>query len=163
MKVLFVGRFQPFHNGHMEAIKRIGEKGDNVTIVIAGPGKPDSKNPFTFGERREMISRSLDGNGIDYEIREVEDVNDDEKWIGRIASLNGFDVAYSRNKWTIRCLEKLGIKVKRHEFYERYKNCSTVIRERIREGREWKDLVPREVYAYVKEIGGEKRIRETKE
>ena len=37
---------------------------------------------------------------------------------------------------------------------------ATEIRRRILESEDWKDLVPSEVYSYVKEIDGEGRIRD---
>lgn len=159
MKALFIGRFQPFHNGHMEVIKEILRDNESITIVIAGPEKPDEKNPFSFEEREEMIKKVLEKEEIDYETHEILDLNNDEKWSENIKKIGKFKVAYSRNPWTISCLKKAGIPVKKHKFYERYKNCGRVIRERIPEGKEWKDLVPKEVYEYLMKINGGERIR----
>ncbi len=161
MKALFIGRFQPFHNGHMEVIRDMLKENKRITIVICGPENPDEKNPFSFGEREEMLRRVLGREGIRYETREITDVNDDDEWGVNIQKLGEFDVVYSRNPWTIRCMERIGITVKKHRFYKRWKNCGRVIRERILEGKEWKDLVPKEVYEYVREINGEERIRES--
>ena len=156
---LFIGRFQPFHNGHLKVIRDIVKDSKSITIVIAGPEKPGEKNPFSFDERKEMLRKTLDREGTDYEIREIHDVNDDDEWGEEIRKLGKFDVAYSRNPWTIRCLKKIGIPVKKHRFYMRWKNCGREIRERILEGKEWKDIVPEKVYEYIKKINGEERIR----
>lgn len=156
---LFIGRFQPFHNGHLKVIKDILKTNESITIVIAGPEKPNEKNPFSFGEREEMLKKVFDNEGVRYEIRKIPDVNDDGEWNEEIKKLGEFDVAYSRNPWTIRCLKKAGIPVKKHKFYRRWKNCGREIRERILKGEEWKDLVPEEVYEYVRKIKGEERIR----
>jgi len=147
---LFIGRFQPFHNGHLKVIKSILKKGGKITIVIAGPKKIDEKNPFSFSERERMIRDVLKEEGIkDYRICKVVDVDDDEKWIKKILKLGKFDVAYSRNPWTIRCLKMAGIPVKKHKFYKRYSQCGREIRKRIEESREWKHLVPKKVYEYI--------------
>jgi nicotinamide-nucleotide adenylyltransferase len=161
MKALFIGRFQPLHNGHLKVIRDILKENEKITIVICGPEKPDEKNPFSFKEREEMVRRTLDREGIKYEIHNIRDVGDDGEWSEKIRKLGEFGVAYSRNPWTIRCLEKIGVPVRKHRFYRRCKNCGRVIRERIIEGKEWGKLVPKEVYEYVRKINGEERIRES--
>ncbi len=159
MKALFIGRFQPFHNGHLKVIRDILRENESITIVIGGPENPDEKNPFSFEEREELIREVLGSKGIDYEVHKIPDVNDDDEWGGKIKKLGKFDVAFSRNPWAIRCLKKIGIPVKKHKFYERYENCGREIRERILEGKEWKQFVPKEVYEYIKKINGEEKIR----
>ncbi|UCC92050.1 MAG: nicotinamide-nucleotide adenylyltransferase, partial [Candidatus Aenigmatarchaeota archaeon] len=158
---LFIGRFQPFHNGHLKVIRDILKENDRITIVICGPEKPNKRNPFSFKEREEMLRRVLGSEGISYETHKITDVNDDDEWNEKIRKLGKFGVVYSRNLWTIRCLKKIGITVRKHRFYKRWKNCGRIIRERILEGREWKNLVPEEVYEYVRKINGEERIRKS--
>ncbi|MCK5021609.1 MAG: nicotinamide-nucleotide adenylyltransferase [Candidatus Peribacteraceae bacterium] len=161
MKALFFGRFQPFHNGHLKVIKEIHNEYDYITIVVCGPNNPDEKNPFTFEERKEMIDKALHETGIHYDVREIVDVNDDEKWSNEVIKLGMFDTAFSRNSWTIRCLIKIGANVKEHDLYGRAKQSGTQIRKNILEGNEWKELVPREVYGYIKSINGEERLKKT--
>jgi nicotinamide-nucleotide adenylyltransferase len=156
---LFIGRFQPFHNGHLKVIRDILEENRKITILIGGPGKPDEKNPFSFSERERMIRLALRSEGIEaYSVHRVSNVNDDDRWNAKIRGLGSFDVAYSRNPWVARCLRRIGIPVKKHAFYQRYKNCGRVIRRRIIEGKDWKPLVPAGVYKYIRRIDGEKRI-----
>lgn len=158
MRALFVGRFQPFHNGHLRVLRDIHREFDEIAIVVCGPSEPDGKNPFTFEERKEMINRALKGKGIHCTVHGIEDVNDDGKWAGEIMKMGTFDAAYSRNPWTIRCLLKAGIDVRRHEFYARARNAGTQIRKNMLEGKEWKQSVPVKVYEYIKEINGEERL-----
>lgn len=43
---LFVGRWQPLHEGHKELFNQVLNEGGNVCIAIRDV-EPDSKNPFT--------------------------------------------------------------------------------------------------------------------
>lgn len=53
---VLIGRLQPFHLGHVEAIKTALNKAQHVFILLGSCNKaPDIKNPFTFEERRQMI------------------------------------------------------------------------------------------------------------
>lgn len=53
---VFIGRFQPFHDSHLE-IARQGLKIANNLVIVIGScnAAPTIKNPFSFEERREMI------------------------------------------------------------------------------------------------------------
>jgi nicotinamide-nucleotide adenylyltransferase len=49
---LVIGRFQPFHNGHLELIKQIMNECEELVVVI-GSAQFNylAKDPFTAGER----------------------------------------------------------------------------------------------------------------
>jgi len=65
-RALFVGRFQPFHNGHLHAVKSIlGDADELVVVVGSAQMSHEPDNPFTAGERLEMIKYALDSAGID--------------------------------------------------------------------------------------------------
>ena len=54
----FIGRFQPFHLGHLATVKYALRS--YVIIVIGSAQKShEPRNPFTAGERIEMIRDSL--------------------------------------------------------------------------------------------------------
>jgi len=51
-----IGRFQPFHNSHLELVKHALEQSDKVVIVLGSAFcSPNIKNPFSWEERRDMI------------------------------------------------------------------------------------------------------------
>jgi cytidyltransferase-like protein len=71
--VAIIGRFQPFHWGHFEYVLEASRLGTDVIVGISNPTPEqmrDSKNdrsrskaesnPFSYSERCEMISRSLE-------------------------------------------------------------------------------------------------------
>jgi nicotinamide-nucleotide adenylyltransferase len=147
---LFIGRFQPFHLGHLHVIKEALKEADNVIIGIAYNNNADKKeNPFSVEEREEMINMTLHNNDIsNFEVVDIEDCDDDEKWIQNVESKLKFDVVYMSDKntfgekWVERCLkDKYTIrKIKTFKGID-----ATIIREKIRNKENWKSLVPREV------------------
>jgi cytidyltransferase-like protein len=52
------GRFQPLHKGHLALIEAACKEYPAVAVGIFCPGE-DEKNPFSYDEVREMITRSL--------------------------------------------------------------------------------------------------------
>ncbi|RPJ28200.1 MAG: nicotinamide-nucleotide adenylyltransferase, partial [Nitrosopumilales archaeon] len=60
---LFIGRFQPFHLGHIAAIKFAFTNVDELIIAIgSSQASYDPQNPFTAGERLSMIKDSLNAD-----------------------------------------------------------------------------------------------------
>lgn len=53
---LFIGRWQPLHDGHKELFERALEKGKNVCIAIRDI-EPDEKNPFRAEEVKSNIEQ----------------------------------------------------------------------------------------------------------
>ena len=61
---LFVGRFQPFHNGHLAAVKHALKNVDYLYIVVGSAQRSHERdNPFTAGERIMMIKAALSRGG----------------------------------------------------------------------------------------------------
>ncbi len=55
-QALFIGRWQPFHNGHKWLIDKALVEGKNVCIAIRDTEISD-KNPYNVEQRKEMIKR----------------------------------------------------------------------------------------------------------
>jgi bifunctional NMN adenylyltransferase/nudix hydrolase len=61
--VVYIGRFQPFHNGHQETLKEALEYGEQVIVGIGSANRSRStENPWTYDERVQMISESMDND-----------------------------------------------------------------------------------------------------
>jgi bifunctional NMN adenylyltransferase/nudix hydrolase len=57
---VFIGRFEPFHLGHLHVIENALTIAERLIIVIGSHNKPiDWKNPWTSSERMQMIKASL--------------------------------------------------------------------------------------------------------
>jgi bifunctional NMN adenylyltransferase/nudix hydrolase len=59
--LIFIGRFQPPHRGHVDVLQQALRQADRVCVLIGSTDKPRTvKDPFSFDERREMIASVLD-------------------------------------------------------------------------------------------------------
>lgn len=57
---VFIGRFQPFHNGHLAMVQHALAAAQRVVIVLGSSHQSRSpKNPFTWQEREAMIRTAL--------------------------------------------------------------------------------------------------------
>ncbi|MBN1896377.1 MAG: nicotinamide-nucleotide adenylyltransferase [Candidatus Aenigmarchaeota archaeon] len=162
---LFVGRFQPFHNGHMEILESISRRYDKIIIIIGSADQKGTKeNPFSVEERIEMIRLPLEARGIrNFEIDSVEDFHDANLWSSAIKKARKFDIVYSRNPWTLKCFRENGVKARKHKLHHERRYSGKEIRKRILKGRMWNTLVPEETYAFIRSVKGEERLRRLSE
>ena len=64
---IFIGRFQPVHDGHLAVFNQaLSESKSLIVLIGSARATQDTKNPFSYEERTEMISLALgakkDGN-----------------------------------------------------------------------------------------------------
>ncbi len=164
MRGLFIGRFQPYHLGHHEVVKRILEEVDELIIGIGSAQESHSiENPFTAGERVLMISRALD----ELEIRKkvyiipLEDIYRNSLWVAHVCSMvPPFDVVYTNNPLVYRLFKEAGFRVLKPAMVNRTEYHGTEIRRKMLEGEDWEKYVPKAVVEVIKEIKGIERIRE---
>jgi len=162
---LYVGRFQPFHLGHLDAIKTVIKSVDELVIVIGSAQySHNSNNPFTAGERLVMIRHALQEAGIDYSrfwIVPVPDVHLHMLWVSALEGYTPqFNTVYSNEPLTRRLFMEAGYKVKSIRFFERKIYSSTLIREKMLKGESWTTLVPKGVAEFIGEIDGVNRLRD---
>jgi nicotinamide-nucleotide adenylyltransferase len=104
---------------------------------------------------------SANVNAEKYMIIPIPDAPAHRVWVSAVESQTPrFDIVYSNQSLTRRLLIEAGYKVKRISMYHRGKYESTEIRRRILAGKDWKDLVPPDVYKIVFDLDGENRIRD---
>ena len=51
---VFIGRFQPFHEGHKRCVEKILQENDRCTILLRDTSITE-KNPFDIAKRKELI------------------------------------------------------------------------------------------------------------
>ena len=159
---LFIGRFQPFHIGHLSDIKNALKEVDELVIGVGSSNEKHTKeNPFTVEERIEMIDLVLPANNIGkYTVFPIPDFGNDEKWLEHVETLvPKFDVVYTGNKWTEKCF-KGKYKVKRVDMLKGV--SSTIIRNQILKNKDWQSLVPEEVVKFISKINGVSRVKKIK-
>lgn len=159
---LFLGRFQPFHNGHLAVIRKAFAIVDELTIVIGSAQESHTaENPFTADEREEMIEKVLRTEKIvNCEIIPIEDINDDAKYVRYVAKLvPDFDVVFAaENPLTAKLFKAAGYEVWTCSRISPYE--STKIRKLIGKGDgKWKQLVPKAIATHILLVEGEERIR----
>jgi nicotinamide-nucleotide adenylyltransferase len=162
---LYVGRFQPFHLGHLQAIKIVLENVDELVIVIGSAQySHNANNPFTAGERLVMVRHALQEAGIDYSrlwIVPVPDVHLHMLWVSALEGYTPkFNIVYSNEPLTRRLFMEKGYKVKNIRFIERKDYNSTLVREKMLKDESWTKLVPKSVAEFITTIDGVNRLRD---
>jgi nicotinamide-nucleotide adenylyltransferase len=161
---LLVGRFQPFHRGHLGLIRSLRRKapGERLLVVIGSAEQAYTwENPFTAGERFEMIERALaEAHLSDVAIVPVVDISRHALWVRYLEGLlPRFDWVYSHNPLTLLLFERAGYVTKSPPQVDRWRFEGAQVREKLARGEEVRPLVPPAVARYLKEIHAADRLR----
>lgn len=165
MRPLFIGRFQPIHMGHINAIDWVLKQG-NVDRLIVGIGSSNQsftfKNPFTAGERIDMLTEVLESMGIKYSICTIPDTGGLASiWFSYVKNYcPSFDVVYSNDEFTRLALSYWKIPTFNTPLFDKGRLSGTNIRLMMALGNEeWVNLVPRQVKEFIDRIDGVERVR----
>lgn len=87
--IVFICRAQPFHNAHLEIIKRCTALTNQVIIIVGSANQPRTyKNPFTFAERSEMIVEATRGLSMNVHVKpNIDTVYNDQAWAIRVQKI----------------------------------------------------------------------------
>ena len=150
------GRFQPFHNGHLEYLRGAAERSDEVWVGITNPDParikeepsdplrhlPES-NPYTYAERLLMVKAAAKDAGIDVHVIPFP-VNEPELWDAYVPH----DVTqYIRlfSDWGGTKLDRLraaGYEVVVLDEGAEKQISGADVRAALRDGGDWRALVP---------------------
>lgn len=162
MRALVIGRFQPFHLGHLHVIREAAEDATELIIAIAASADSGTEdNPFTAEERGEMIGRALVEAGVGpFIVVEVPDIHDPPRWARYVESMvPPFDVVVAHSAETLELFEDAGIATRPATPYRMDELSGTRVRRLMATGGPWEELVPKAVTEYLKLIGGPERVR----
>ncbi|MHB8118158.1 MAG: nicotinamide-nucleotide adenylyltransferase [Methanothrix sp.] len=162
MRGLYIGRFQPYHLGHQAVLEKIVEEVDEIVIVIGSAQESHTpENPFTGGERMEMIYAALSESDLRERcyVTPLQDIKRNSVWVSHLQSMvPRFDLVYSNNPLVVQLISEACIQIRKPPMYQRDLYSGTAIRKLMRENGEWSGLVPASVAAFIKEIGGVERL-----
>jgi len=162
MDGLLIGRFQPFHLGHLDAVLFGLARTENLFICIGSSNKSNErKNPFSAEERREMILTSIEPSIADrIKIFDVPDVGDHEKWTFEIdKTVPKYDIVFTNDEFTKTLFEKREISVISVILKDREKFSGTNIRNLITQNENWRDLVPQGTRNVLDSINAKERLK----
>ena len=162
MKALFIGRFQPFHQGHLLLLQQLKTRYELIIIGIGSSQyRHTADNPFSEDERYQMITDSLDAAGIrNYRLVSIPDIHDPPRWVDHVCSLvPHFDVVIANNPLTRKLFSQKGYTVEGTAYFDRKRYSGKEIRRRIIHDDPWADLVPYAVSKYIEKINGVSRLK----
>ena len=161
MRGLIVGRFQPLHKGHLSVIREVLRQCDELIIIIGSAEESHTdKNPFTAGERYQMILSSLtDGERRRVLIVPIRDVNRYSVWVNHVESyVPPFDEVYSNSDLTRSLFKQAGYEVHKTKAYNPKAYSATEVRRRIVDGGRWQNLVPQPVAGFLEGLDARQRL-----
>ena len=162
---LFVGRFQPFHLGHLATIKFALNNVEELIIVIgSAQTSHEIRNPFTAGERIQIIRDSLMADSeIDIKrilLIPVSDIYVHSLWTHQVDILvPKYNVVFTNDLLTALLFKEREIKVVEPPLYRRKELSSTEVRSRMAKDEDWKQLVPFQTVKVVEDMHGVERIK----
>jgi len=160
---LLVGRFQPFHLGHLGLVSEIRRgRPDAELLLVIGSAEASYTwtNPFTAGERFEMADRAIREAGVSgVPILPLADIQRHAQWVSYVESMvPRFDRVYTNNPLTRLLFETAGHPVEGTPLLHRNKFEGAHIRDCLAADRGWRPLVPPAVAEYLSELGAPARL-----
>jgi len=130
-RAIFIGRYQPYHYGHINLIKQKLDEGIPCLIMIRDI-EPDEKNPFTTEQTKFMIEKYHESKGDDVEVMIIPDIE----------SVNyGRGVGYEINEYQ-----------PPKESFESFISA-TAIRDSIKVGNDdWKEMVDPSIQGLIEDF-----------
>ena len=162
MNGLLIGRFQPFHLGHLEALRFALSKVEKLWVGLGSSNKPTEKNnPFSGEERKEMILSSIDSSIKErISIYFIPDLDNHIRWIEKIETIvPKFDIVFSNDELTKYLYSKKNVQVISIPFLKRDILSGTNIRDLIISDQKWDHLVPNGTKNFLIDTSAKERLK----
>jgi nicotinamide-nucleotide adenylyltransferase len=140
----------------------MGEVNELIIVVGSAQYGFDKRNPFTAGERLQMLREMLDEakiNPHNYWLIPISDIGNNALWATHVTTIcPTFSVVYSNNQLVQRLFKEKGFKVLGIDFVKREEYSSTKIRQLLKSKGSWEQAVPPAVAKILKELDAEERL-----
>ncbi len=129
---VYIGRFQPFHLGHMQCVVEALKNAEKLIIMIGSINQaPSVRNPWSFEQRQQMIVESLS-----------------DSQLPRIIFVGIEDSVYEPGQWRAEVRRLVASSIASDRFGERKSNASVLIighfrdntSQYLRQFLEWKTI-----------------------
>ncbi len=142
---LILGRFQPFHKGHLYLIKKALECVDKIVIAVGSSDKSDGDNPLSYTVRAKMLKKVIVEEGLSDRVVKIVPLPDNpsnEAWLKQLLkNTGGFDTLFGNNAWPNEILEQAGYEVVTVPYMNRTRYRGVSIRRLLRKGGNWQSRV----------------------
>ncbi|MEE9199557.1 MAG: adenylyltransferase/cytidyltransferase family protein [Dehalococcoidia bacterium] len=165
------GRFQPFHNDHLDYLKKALARSQHLIIGITNPDPSEIReettsehrhledsNPFTFFQRMSMIRAALvqEGIGLDRFSFVPFPIHHPDKWPYYLPDPQSV-MLYIRvySDWEQTKVDRFRSRGWRVEVLDPGSTkgiTATEVRQRLLSGGDWEELVPEAVARIIKEV-----------
>ncbi|MFW9830233.1 MAG: nicotinamide-nucleotide adenylyltransferase [Candidatus Thorarchaeota archaeon] len=161
---LFIGRFQPFHKGHLHALKEILAQEEQVFIVIgSAQASHTPTNPFSTAERiimLQLILEELDIPCSRYLLIPVPDIHNYELWVDHVKRfVPPFGIVYGGLKTSLELFSEKKLPVKEITPHKKNIYSGTEVRRRMKQEEDWRSLIPDVIIEFIKEVDGVRRVK----
>lgn len=172
MKALFIGRFQPFHLGHLTVIVKAVQENEHLLIGIGSSDENYRQaNPFTCAERIQMIEEALKEANVPkdkYTIIPVPNINNFGLWAQHVELyIPPFEKIYTGSPVVMKLFDDYNKKLNQPyqivPIEKEIKISSTEIRERMVRRRKWENFVPQSTANLITKWQGAERLMAVQE
>ncbi len=174
---LFIGRFQPFHQGHLYVVKEILKSNERVIIAIGSAEKNYIRsNPLTAGERFQLIDEALKEAEIPAEkycIIPIRNINNYALWVHHVNQyVPPYTRLYTGSEIVKACYdgqyynnhrENVEHKPEIVQIGREFDISATKVRDAILEDQGWEKMVPPAVAKLLKTWNISKRLQDIKD
>ena len=163
-RAFYIGRFQPFHLGHLKVISEIAREVDELVIGIGSAQMSHTpENPFNAGERIMMISRSLEDPGLvlttSYQSTTSTATPSGSSHVG-VDDPAVFPGIFQQSAGIQTFLLRPDTRSSTPPMYNRTAFSGTEIRRECWPDEDWQQLVPPAVVKVVEEVNGVERLKQ---